>query len=156
MCICTTSWLNGPMAASIKVSSCCVSISVSPSCSFLGELCLLAPSEHSFGDLLVAPSDFKSESWPSHSKTKCSFPLWRDFFVTSSHVSVPSIGGGGQCDQLLCSGSSHSSESECDFHLSESVSSPPVSHRLVWGTGFSGVQDWGGGMGICCSSHLQS
>ena len=46
----------------------------------------------------------------------CLFCLCRDF-VTSSHVSVPSRGGVGQCDQSPCSGLSHSIRVWCKYDL---------------------------------------
>ena len=112
--------LARPMAASTKGSSCCVSISVSSGCSFLGKLCLLTLSEHSSAGASVSPSASQYESGSSRSM---SMGLWGGLLMISSHVNPSSKGGVRQRNQSLCSGLSHFSESEDDFQLSESVSS---------------------------------
>ena len=59
--------------------------------------------------------------------------------MISSYVNPSSRGGVRQHDQSPCSGSSHSSESEGDFQLSESVfySGGPTADKL------GGLGSWG-------------
>ena len=120
---------------------------LSPGCLSLGEFCTLLLSEHPCCGFSVAPSDSQSDSWLSHSKTNHLFSLHRNFYVTSSHISVPSRGGVGQHNQSLHSSSSHSSKSEYVFQLSESVSSPTSQLQIGLGDCILGGMVLGRGYG---------
>ena len=128
---------------------------LSPSCSSLGEFCTLLLLECPSHWFPVALSESQSDSWLSHSKTNHLFSPCGDFFITSSHVSIPSRGGLGSMTNC------HTQVHPTPPRLMNMISSYPSLFCPPTGQPWIGLGDCtplgassGWGMGRCYLSHL--